>query len=256
MIDRQDNGGVRIIELQRPESLNALNGALAQALKSELQEAAGDPSVRVAVITGQGSAFSAGADLDLLDYPNDYVNKHVLKEVVPQLFATLATFPKPLMLAVNGAGIGFGATILGLADIVVMAEHATISVPFSKLALVPEGCSSYTFQQRIGYQQAFWFLLSGESMSAQECLDAGLALAVVPREELMETTLQYADRLAAFPLHSLMASKKLMREHHRESLLATNQKEMQQLTGMLEHAACKEGIQAIREKREPAYGGF
>ena len=233
--------------------MNALNGEVAQGLVEALTDAAADNQVKVAVLTGSGPAFSAGADLDLLENADTEEGSRVLRETIVAMFEALIDFPKPLLIAVNGLGVGFGATVLGLADIVVMAQGARIMVPFSTLSVVPEACSSFTFPRIMGHQKAFWFLLSGEWMDADQCKEAGLALEVVADRELLPTTLRYANKLASFPTHTLVETKALMRQHTREQLLASNRAEIEQLVSLLDHPACKEGISAIREKRKPDY---
>ena len=251
-----DYDRVRVLTANRPDALNAMNGALVSGLIEVLTDAAKDDSVRVTVLTGSGKAFSAGADLDLLSQPDTEENRRMLSETIPAMFDLLVDYPKPLLMAVNGLGVGFGATVLGLADLVIMAESARIMVPFSTLSVVPEACSSYSFPQRIGYQKAFWFLLSGEWMSAEECVAAGLALEAVPSRELMEKALEKAQTLARFPTHTLIESKRLMRMPHREQLLAANRAEIDRLVDLLHHPACKEGIAAICEQRQPDYGAY
>lgn len=251
-----DRSRVRVLTANRPEALNALSHDVVQGLTAGLEAAAADENIRVLVLTGSGKAFSAGADLDALADPSDPDNRKMIAESVPAMFEALINFPKPLLMAVNGMGVGFGATVLGLADIAVMAEGARLMVPFSKLSVVPEACSTYTFPKLLGYQRAFWFLLSGEWMSARECLDAGLVLEVLPDEDVLEAVLDMAAHLAQFPAHTLVESKALLRGHNREQLLAANRLEIERLRTLLEHPACAEGIAAVREKRSPNYGGF
>ena len=252
--EAQDNAGVRVLSANRPEALNALNPSMVSGLSDALAAAVDDSNIRTLVLTGNGDAFSAGADLDLLENPEQ--NREVLLTSIPAMFDALVDFPKPLLLAVNGIGIGFGATLLGLADIVVMAEDARIRVPFSTLAVVPEACSSYTFPQIMGHQQAFWFLASGEWMNAQQCREAGLALEVTKQALLIDTTLRYAHKLSEFPTHTLVETKRLLRQYNREQLKAANRAEIKTLFKLLDHPACKEGIAAIREKRKPDYGQY
>ena len=253
MITVNDTARVRTLVMNRPEALNALNGQLARELTQALQDAAEDDNVRVVILTGNGKAFSAGADLSILSAGASPEGADALREVIPAMFDTMIDFPKPLVLAVNGMGIGFGATVLGLADIVVMAESARIMVPFSTLSVVPEACSSYTFPLRMGHQKAFWFLLSGEWMDAADCVEAGLAMEVASDEQVLDAAMRYATRLANFPTHTLTESKGLMRMHHREQLKATNHAEIERLIALLEHPAAAEGIAAIKEKRAPNY---
>ncbi|MEM8564327.1 MAG: enoyl-CoA hydratase-related protein, partial [Pseudomonadota bacterium] len=175
---------------------------------------------------------------------------------VPKMFNTFIDFPKPIIMGVNGMGVGWGATVLSHADVVIMAESAKLRAPFAALGAVPEACSTEAFPRLLGYQQAFWFLTSGEWMSAQQCKQAGLALAVVADEELKAEAMQRAQTLAAFPRQALIRSKALIKRHHREAMRIANREEMDCFNEMLEHPACKEGIGAFLEKRPADFSAF
>lgn len=253
---QQDQHRVRILELDRPEAKNAFSTQVMRGLVRLLNEAEADPHVRVLVITGKQECFSSGADLSILSDPTNPQNYKALKVDTPELVDTLIAFSKPLLMAVNGVGVGFGATMLGLADVVVMASSARIRVPFSRLAITPEGASTVAFTQLVGYQRAFWFLASAEWMTAQECLEAGIALAVVDDDQLMEATLERAMLLARFPVHTLIETKRLLRKPINEQLLQANRDEIECLLALLEHPAAIEGVAAVRQRREPNFEGY
>jgi enoyl-CoA hydratase/carnithine racemase len=152
--------------------------------------------------------------------------------------------------------MGFGATVLGLADMVIMAESARLKAPFATLANVPEACSTHTFPRIMGHARALWFLLSGEWMTAEQCKDAGLAMAVVADDELMSEAMRRAQTLAAYPTASLVQTKALMTAPHKEEMKRVNRAELATFTELMDHPAAREGIAAIREKRQPDFSQF
>jgi len=132
----------------------------------------------------------------------------------------MAAFPKPLVCAVNGMGLGFGATVLGFADLAFMADTARLKCPFTRLGVAPEAASSYLFPLIAGRQKASWMLLSSEWVDAATCVDMGLALRACPADELMAVATEHAAVLAAKPISSLVASKAVIVDAHREQVAA------------------------------------
>src|SRR6478736_1763938 len=134
-----DEARVRTLTLNRPDALNACNEALYDALTEGLLEAASDPGVAVVLLTGAGRAFCAGTDLvemaaRVMDPDHFVEGTHGFLGLIDALVA----FPKPLVIAVNGLGLGIGATILGFADLVFMSTGAKLKCPFTSLAVAPE----------------------------------------------------------------------------------------------------------------------
>lgn len=246
-----DEGSIRIIELHRPDSLNALNGQMIDDLTDAFRDAGTQQSVKVAVLTGAGKAFWAGADLKEMGGGNRK-SKHTLTD----MFDTFIDFPKPLLVAVNGVGVGVGATICGLADFVFMADTARLRTPFSALGLTAEAASTVTFPRLMGHQRASWFLLAAEWMDAEQCVDAGLALQATPNEELMPTVLERAATLAALPSASLQMTKSLVRGSLREELKAAVRAENAGLAQLGGGPANQEALAAFREKREADFTGL
>ena len=154
----EDHGAIRILRFNRPGALNAFNGALFDAVAEDVIAASANDEVKVLVITGEGRAFSAG--LDLTDQP-DPNNPPV--HGFDGMFEALIEFPKPLLLAINGVGVGFGCTITGLADLVLMAQSARLRCPFTALGLTAEAASTVTFPCHDG-------TAGGELGAAEFCL--------------------------------------------------------------------------------------
>src|SRR4051794_9425940 len=169
-----DHARVRTLTLDRPEALNAFDEALYDATAEALLEAAEDPGVAVVLLTGNGRAFSAGTDLlemhRMATDPTFERGKHGFIGLVD----ALAAFPKPLLVAVNGVGLGIGATILGFADLAFMSTTARLKCPFTSLGVATEAASSYLLPRLMGRQEAAWMLLSAEWVDAHDALRTGL----------------------------------------------------------------------------------
>ncbi len=244
-------GGIATIELDRPDALNALNGQMTDDLTVAFNKAAADNDVKVVVLTGAGNAFWAGADLKEMGGRTG-----TYKYTFADMLDAIIDFPKPFFVAVNGVGVGIGATICGLADFVFMAESARLRCPFSALGLTAEAASTETFPRLMGHQRASWFLLSGEWMSAQDCLEAGLALHVSPDEALLSEVMEKAHALAALPSASLMQTKALLKDPTRDSLKAAAKAENKGLAELAGGPANKEALAAFVEKRDPDFSSL
>lgn len=220
-----DANRVRTITLNRPEALNAFNEQMYDATAEALGAAAADPEVAVVVITGAGRAFCAGQDLTEMQAritdPGFTPGRHGF----PGLIDALGAFPKPLICAVNGVGVGLGTTILGFADLAFMATTARLKCPFTSLGVAPEAASSYLLPQLIGRQNAAWMLMSSEWVDAAEALGMGLVWKLCEPDDLHEQTRRYAEVLAARPIPSLMAVKRTMTEPIRGDVAAARARE-------------------------------
>lgn len=220
-----DDNRVRTLTLNRPEALNAFNEALYDATAQALLDAAGDPEVAVVLLTGAGRGFSAGTDLAEMQAritdPDFQEGKYGFRGLIEALTA----FPKPLICAVNGVGLGIGTTILGYADLAFMSSTARLKCPFTSLGVAPEAASSYLLPRLIGRQNAAWLLLSSEWVDAAEALRMGLVWRVCEPDELLPEARRHADILAGRPIASLMAVKHTMLEPLRPEIAAATARE-------------------------------
>ena len=180
-----DRNRVRTLTLDRPDALNAFNEELYDATTEALRAAADDPGVAVVLLTGNGRGFSAGTDLLEMHAratdPAFVPGKHGFVGLVD----ALVDFPKPLVCAVNGVGLGIGTTILGFADLAFMSATARLQCPFTSLGVAPEAASSYLLPRLVGRQDAAWVLLSAEWISAREALEMGLVWRVCEPGDLL-----------------------------------------------------------------------
>lgn len=248
-----DLNRVRTITLDRPEALNAFNEALYDATADALLEAAADPTVAVVLLTGNGRGFSAGTDLlemhERATNPDFVAGKHGFLGLLDALVA----FPKPLVCAVNGVGLGIGMTILGYADLAFMSTAAKLKCPFTSLGVAPEAASSYLFPQLLGRQQAAWVLLSAEWVSAQEALEMGLVWRVCEPDDLLPEARRHAEVLAARPISSLIAVKRTMTAPLHDEIRAARERENAAFAELMGGPANLEALTAFAEGRAPDF---
>ncbi len=249
MLTISDQDRVRALTLDRPDALNAFNEALYDAVSRALIDAAGDDAVAVVVITGSGRAFSAGQDLlemsERITNPDFVPGEHGF----PGLIDQLAAFHKPLLLAINGLGLGIGTTIIGYADLVFMSTDAKLKCPFTSLGVAPEAASSLLFPQLLGHQNAAWVLLSAEWIHAEEAKELGLAWKITPPEDLLAVTMAHATKLAALPISSLVAVKSTMTAGRVAATRAARDLEDAQFQKLMGGPANMEALAAFAERR-------
>jgi enoyl-CoA hydratase/carnithine racemase len=248
-----DTNRVRTLTLDRPEALNAFNEELYDATAEALLAAADDPGVAVVLLTGRGRAFSAGTDLhemqQLANDPAFQRGKHGFVGLVDALTA----FPKPLVCAVNGIGLGIGTTVLGFADLAFMSAGARLKCPFTSLGVAPEAASSYLLPRLVGRQNAAWMLLSAEWIGAEEALAMGLVWEVCEADDLLPTARSYAEKLASRPIASLVAVKATMTAPLRAGIEAARERENASFAELMGGPANLEALSAFAEGREPDF---
>lgn len=246
-----DAEGIRTLVLNRPEQLNAFDQELCGALTHALQAAASDDAVRVAVLTGAGRAFSAGTDLVELAENGDFRGTLADPDRFERLVDALVEFPKPLVCAVNGIAVGIGATLLGLADLVVMADTARLRCPFTSLSLVPEAAASVTFPFLLGRQAAAWVLMSSAWVDASEAKALGLVWKVVPADDVLDEALALAKAFAVHPLESLVASKRLLSATFTPAVVAGRERENAEFDVLLGSPTTRAAVGAfVAERKE------
>jgi enoyl-CoA hydratase/carnithine racemase len=137
----------------------------------------------------------------------------------------LTRFPKPLICAVNGVGVGIGTTILGYADLAFMSSTARLKCPFTSLGVAPEAASSYLLPRLVGRQNAAWMLMSSEWVSAQEALTMGMVWKVCEPDTLLAEARRHAEILASRSIPSLIAVKRSMVEPTVPDIAAATERE-------------------------------
>ena len=230
-IATEDRGRVRIVTLDRPDKLNCFTPAGYDRLARSLAEADADDGVAVCVLTGSGRAFSSGVDLSVMDRPDGGAE---LARNFDPLVEQLARFTKPLLAAVNGLAVGFGATVLLHCDLVVVDERAEIRMPFVSLGTGAEAASSWLLPRRVGMQQASWLILSGRGLTAEEAVATGFAFAIAPAGHALDETLVHAAEIAEHKTEALVANKRLLRAGWAEAIAETWDRERAAMSDLAE----------------------
>jgi enoyl-CoA hydratase/carnithine racemase len=276
MLRIDDHDRVRLLTLDRPEALNAFNAALYDAGRDALLAAAVDDDVAVVVITGEGRAFSAGQDLlemaelasrhgqggsdgtgasgDDVDAAGDAGQGD--SSGFSGFLDALQSFPKPLIAAVNGLGLGIGFTMLAHCDLVFIAEGARLKTPFTSLGVAPEAASSYLFPMRMGWQRAARILFTSDWISAEEAVEVGIALQVCAPDALLPETLELAGRIARMPISSLVTTKRVMLDAQLPAVRDARAREEAAFVTVMGGPANIEALTAFAEKREPDFASI
>lgn len=202
-------GRVMVVTLNRPDKLNAVNGAMHEEITKSLREVARDVDSSVIVLTGAGRAFCAGGDVSTMDSPEGFDSSRTDPDAVSGegLVDALIRIDKPVIAMVNGAAVGLGATIALLCDVVVAANDAMFADRHVNVGLVAGDGGAVIWPLLIGPARAKEFLMTGDAVSGVEAERIGLINHAVPREQLMDYTMQLADRLAALPQFAVRATK-------------------------------------------------
>lgn len=245
--------GVATITLNRPNSLNALNGVMRRELLAALKAAGRDQAVRAVVLTGAGRGFCSGADLR--GGATERAYRRVLTDEYNPLIVAIRDLPKPVIAAVNGVAAGAGVSIALACDLVYASDEARFIQAFIRIGLVADSGSTRTLVRTLGRHRAAQLIFSGEPLGAAEARAAGLVNEVVPGGQLSATVRAEAAKLAAAPTRAIGLAKRAI-NHAEDALLAESlamEASLQELAGRTEDHA--EGAAAFDEKREPRFVG-
>lgn len=203
-------GPVRVVTLNRPAELNGINRIMHQSLARVWDHLAADPGARVVVITGRGSAFSAGGDFG---YMQENVDDAALRACTidegRSIVSGMIRCPLPVIAAVNGPAVGLGCSLALLSDLVIMADTGFLADPHLRMGLVP-GDGGMVWPALTGLSRAKEYLFLGERISARQAVEFGLASRVVSADELMAEAMSLATRFARVPSAALRATKRAL----------------------------------------------
>ncbi len=242
--------GVMTLTINRPEKKNSFTQAMYGAIADALEQAKKDATIRVTVIQGDVTVFSAGNDI------SDFLHRKPMPQEEAPVFKFLrgiASHPKPIVAAVCGPAVGIGTTLLFHCDLVYAGDNAAFSMPFVNLGLCPEAGSSLLVPQMMGYHRAAEALLLGEPFMAEAALEVGLVNRILPPTEVNDMVQTLARKLAAKPMGSLIETKRLMKKGQMAQVLAQIAEEGENFARLLQEPAAKEAFTAFLEKRKPDF---
>lgn len=250
----EQQGAVAIISMNRPDSLNGFTTELCEDLLHAFEKAEVDPSVRAVVFTGEGRAFSAGADLKQGFVGDRTTQEKLLYEYAPVLTA-IAEIPKPVIAAVPGLAAGIGMSFALHSDLLVMAEESFLLSPFTTISLVPDGGANWLLVRQLGYRLAYQLSIESERIAADRCLELGLANKVVAADSLREASVAWGQELSKRAPLSVAATKKVMRHAIDNDWFSSFKLEAAEQEKLRGSKDAEEGVAAFFEKREANFTG-
>ncbi|WP_181723695.1 enoyl-CoA hydratase/isomerase family protein [Nocardia gipuzkoensis] len=212
-------GPVRIVVIDRPDELNAVNAELHRALAQVWRQLAADREARVVILTGSGRAFSAGGDLDwITSFLDDPVARDESIREGAQIIEEMLRFPLPVIAAVNGAAMGLGASLAVLCDVVLMSDRAYLADPHVAVGLVAGDGGAAFWPLLTPILRTREFLYTGDRIDAATAVEVGLASRVVAADELLVEARKLAVRLAALPPEALRSTKRVVNMYLSQAL--------------------------------------
>ncbi len=243
---------VVLLRLNRPQARNALNNAVREALAGHFRDFGEDRTTRCIVVTGDATAFAAGADLKEVAALGA---REMMQTGVRRLWKVIADCPKPVIAAVNGFALGGGCELAMHADIIVAGEGARFGQPELGVGVIPGGGGTQRLVRAVGKFRAMKMLLTGEIVGARQALEMGLVSEVVPDAEVLDRALALAKRIAELPPIAVMLCKEVVLTGQDCPLDAALNLERKAFDLLFDTEDQKEGMRAFAEKRKPSFQG-
>jgi enoyl-CoA hydratase len=251
LTDREDS--TFILTLNRPDKLNALSPKLREEVVDALHQVQNDSSIRAIIVTGGPKVFAAGADLQAMSTA-DTVSTFS-RNLMGDMFGTLASMPQPTIAAVAGYALGGGCELSMCCDFRIAAETAKFGQPEINVGLIPGAGGTQRLTRLVGLTKAKELVFLGENIDANEAYRIGLVNKVVPAEELMNEAKKMASKLASKPPFNLRVAKAIMDKGQDIGLDAALQLESLAFTALFGTEDQKEGVSAFVQKRKPEFKG-
>lgn len=245
--------GVLQITINRPERMNAANEQLHRELGGVWLDVARDKETRVAVVTGEGKAFSAGGDMEMIErqigsFP---AITHAMSEAA-NIVKNIIECPKPVISAINGVAVGAGLAVALMADISVIAEDARLTDGHLRLGVGAGDHAAIIWPLLCGMAKAKYYLLTADFIDGKEAERIGLVSKCVPTSEVLETALTTAQKLADGPQHAIQWTKRSLNHWLRQAEPIFDASLALEMLNFFDEDV-KEGLAALREKRQPRF---
>lgn len=250
--ERRDPG-ILLMTIDRPDRLNATDEVLHRELATVWRGIAADDQTRVVVVTGAGEAFSAGGDLEMVGrMAGDYRRVAEMATEASELVLGMLDCPTPIVSAINGTAVGAGLAVALMADISIIAADARLSDGHLRLGVAAGDHAALIWPLLCGMAKAKYYLLTADFIDGTEAERIGLVSRCVPRDEVLDTALQVAERIATGPQHAARWTKRTLNHWLRAAVPAFDASVAYEMLSFLGDDVT-EGSAAISERRRPRF---
>lgn len=246
----EQQGGILILTINRPEAMNALNLLVYKEINEVLDEIEQCPDVKVLIITGEGKAFVAGADIAEMSGMNPEQGYNFSK-TGQNTFDRIESLDIPVIAAVNGFALGGGCEFAMSCDFRIASSKAKFGQPEMNLGLIPGYAGTQRLSRLTGLGNALYLILTAEMITAEDALRMGLVQKVVEPEQLMETTLLLASKIASNGSSAVQKAKRTIRDGFNMDFAMGSDMESQEFASLFGEESSQEGMKAFLEKRKP-----
>jgi enoyl-CoA hydratase len=246
--------GVVLVTLNRPDFLNAADVRMHREMSEVWAVVDGDETACVSVVTGAGRAFSAGGDLAMIEeMTNDYEALLTQWRDAGAIVEKMLAARKPVVSAINGVAVGAGLAVALLADVSVVAESARLSDGHVRIGVAAGDHAALLWPLLCGFAKAKYYLLTSDFVDGREAERIGLVSKCVPDDLVLDEALDVAERLAQGSRTAVQWTRRVLNQHLRQGLPVFGESLALEMLGFLGPDA-REGLAAIRERREPRFG--
>jgi enoyl-CoA hydratase len=243
--------GVLSVTLNRPDSLNSLTAAMLEGIAAALEQAAGDPRVKVVRLRGAGRGFSSGAGISEEDHANPAANGSPadVLDAANGAVRSIVNLPQPVVAVVHGPAAGVGASLALACDVVLASEKAFFMLAFTKIGLMPDGGASALIAASVGRHRAMRMALLAERIPAAEAYEWGLVTAVYPADQFDAEVDKVVATLASGPAAALRKTKDAINAATLVELEAALEREKQGQLVLISSDDFREGTRAFQQRR-------
>lgn len=242
---------VATVTISRPQAMNALNTGFFREMDGLVAEIAGRTDIKVVILTGEGKAFAAGADIAEM-VSKTQADARAFSKVGQRTFRSLELLEKPVIAAVNGFALGGGCELALACDVRIASTKAKFGQPEVNLGLIPGYAATQRLPRLIGLGNALWLLLSGEMVGAEDALRMGLVQKVVEPEALLPTAVELAKAIASKGPQAVRLVKRVVREGILKDFESGCALESEEFGSLFDNEGA-EGMKAFLEKRKPEW---